>query len=86
MKTSFTVPTQELVKTACEEFDRDNLLIEQALTELFNQYPANAVLHHVLLKVVALNTLYSTQIPLYSETIPDLTDLARHAQGVTLQA
>jgi hypothetical protein len=75
-----TTPTGELVRAACEEFDRDNTVIEQALAELFKQYPENGVLPHVLLKVVALNTLYSTQIRLYSEKVPNLMDVARHIQ------
>src|ERR1035441_10253423 len=73
-----TIPTEQLVSAACEAFDRDNLVTEQALTELFRQYPGNEALHHVFLKVVTLNTLYQTQLRLYSETIPDLTDVARH--------
>lgn len=76
MNSMLTTPTPELVRAACEEFNRDNMLVEQALTELFNQYPDNGVLSHVLLKVVTLNALYSTQIRAYSEAIPDLTDVA----------
>lgn len=75
------VPTEELVRAACEEFDRYYGEVEQSLTELFGQYPNNRDLHHVLLKVVALNSLYSTQIPVYSETIPNLLDVAHHIQG-----
>jgi hypothetical protein len=55
-------PTAELVNAACEKFDRDNFVIEAALNELFNQYHGNGILPHVLLKVVSLNRLYSTQI------------------------
>jgi hypothetical protein len=73
-----TTPTEELVRAACEEFDRDDPAIEQALTELFDQYPDNSDLRHVLLKVVALNSLYSTQISVYSETIPNVMDVSRH--------
>lgn len=73
----FTAPTEELVRTACQEFDRDNFVIEQALTELFSQYPQNNDLRRVLLKVVALNSLYSTWIPAYSGKIPDVLDVAR---------
>jgi hypothetical protein len=73
-----TIPTAELVRSACEEFDRDDIVTEQALTELFKQYPGNDVLLHVLLKIVTLNTLYSTRIHLYSEKVPDLMDVARH--------
>jgi hypothetical protein len=62
MKTVLRRPTVGLVRAACEEFDKANLIIEQALKELFNQFPANSDVSHVLLKVVALNRLYSTQI------------------------
>ena len=56
------VPTADLVRTACREFDQENQLVEEALGELFRQYPSNNNLPHVLLKVVALNGLYAAQI------------------------
>ena len=62
MNTAPRTPTAELVQAACEEFDQENLIVEQALKELFSQYPGNSYHPHVLLKVVALNRLYSTQI------------------------
>jgi hypothetical protein len=55
-------PTVDLVTAACGRFDRENEIIERALKELFDQFPGNSDLSHVLLKVVALNRLYSTQI------------------------
>ncbi|HUB82158.1 MAG TPA: hypothetical protein VMB03_25350 [Bryobacteraceae bacterium] len=78
MKKSLTLPTSELVKTACDEFDRENAEVEGALTELFRQYPENTDARHVLLKVAALNALYSTQIRVYTKTIPNVLDVARH--------
>ena len=78
MKKSLTLPTSELVKTACDEFDRENAEVEGALTELFRQYPENTDARHVLLKVAALNALYSTQIRVYTKTIPNILDVARH--------
>jgi hypothetical protein len=75
-----TPPTEELVKSACEEFDRDNREIEEALTELFARYPGNRDLRHVLLKVVALNALYSTQIRVYAKMVPNVLDVATHIQ------
>lgn len=62
MNAEVSKPTAELVKKACERFDEDNLIVEQALKELFKQYPNNTDPSHVLLKVVTLNRLYSTQI------------------------
>jgi len=44
----------------CEEFKTD--LAEEALGDLFSQYPRNNDRAHVLLKVVALNRLYSAGI------------------------
>ena len=55
-------PTIELISHAGEKFDKDNEVIEQALYELFRQFPANTNHGHVLLKVVTLNRLYATQI------------------------
>jgi hypothetical protein len=71
-------PTAALVRAACEDFDRDNPVVEPALKELFSQYPDNNDIRHVLLKVVALNALYSTQIPIYSQKIPNALDVAQN--------
>ncbi len=71
-------PTAQRVQDACKQFDRDNRLGEETLNGLFNQYRSNSDLHHVFLKVVALNFLYSTRIDRYSEKRPDVEDVARH--------
>jgi hypothetical protein len=55
-------PTPDLVEAACKEFDHYNDLAERTLDLLFKQFPNNVELPHVLLKVVTLNGLYSTQI------------------------
>jgi hypothetical protein len=55
-------PSTESVRAACERFDRENALAEQTLAELFQQYPRNDDLRHVLLKVVCVNALYNTCI------------------------
>jgi hypothetical protein len=62
MKPVLRRPSAELVQEAIAQFDRDNSVVEEALNELFGQYRGNANLPHVLLKVVSLNRLYSTQI------------------------
>ena len=62
MNASLQTPTPERVKAACEQFDQENELAEQALTELFRQYPGNSDPRHVLLKVVAVNSLYRAMI------------------------
>ena len=71
MKTVLRRPTVGLVTAACDEFDKENEIIERALQVLFSQFPGNSDLSHVLLKVVALNRLYSTQILA-------ITDVAQH--------
>jgi hypothetical protein len=62
MEATLTVPNSDLVREACKQFDRENAVSEKALTELFAAYPANTNPSHILLKVVALNSLYSTRI------------------------
>jgi hypothetical protein len=62
MSTALKLPTPELVKAACQQFDSENTLAEQTLTELFELYPKNDNSRHVLLKVVAVNSLYRTHI------------------------
>jgi hypothetical protein len=78
MKTMLTIPTEALVRAACKKFDREESVIEESLKELFNQYPGNGDLRHVLLKVVALNSLYSTLITIHSEERPNVVDVAQH--------
>ena len=73
-----TIPTEKIVREACKKFDRENSVIEQAVAELFHRYPKNDQLDHVLLKVVTLNCLYSTQIPTHSQIVPNLVDMAQH--------
>ncbi len=62
MEAALAVPNAALVREACEQFDRENGIIEKALADLFSAYPANDNPSHVLLKVVALNSLYSTRV------------------------
>jgi hypothetical protein len=58
----FLLPTPERVKDACDKFDEEYKTIEGALTELFGHFPSNSNRSHVLLKVVALNRLYSAGV------------------------
>jgi len=62
MTSASVLPTEENVRRACKQFDDDNRIVEEALKDLFTQYPRNKDHPHVLLKVVALNRLYSTGI------------------------
>jgi len=71
MNSILRIPTSELVRVTCDTFDRNNLIVKQALSELFSLFVPNTNLPHVLLKVVTLNRLYSTQILA-------VMDVARH--------
>jgi hypothetical protein len=62
MEINPTDPNPSSVRDACERFDKENAVDERALAELFRQYPTNDDEAHVLLKVVALNKLYATNI------------------------
>ena len=61
MNSASILPTEENVRRACKQFD-DDPIVEEALKDLFTQYPRNDDHPHVLLKVVALNRLYSAGI------------------------
>ena len=62
MQTAFQTPTAAQVKAACARFDQEHSLSEETLAELFQQFPSNEDLRHVLLKVVAVNSLYHSCI------------------------
>jgi len=71
-------PSPDDIRQAGAEFDTENKILEEALQELFGQYPHNIHPAQVLLKVTALNTLYSTHIPLYGARIPTIFDVVEH--------
>jgi hypothetical protein len=73
-----TKPSADDIRQAGAEFEFENKPLEEALRELFGQYPHNTQHAQVLLKVTALNTFYSTQIPLYHESKPTIFDVAEH--------
>ena len=72
-------PTINLVQQECNAFDQDPFtkLGEQALAQLREQFPRNIEASHILLKVLALNQLYSTRI-----NYIDVDPLARHIAGL----
>jgi hypothetical protein len=74
------------LKAAGARFDEENKVLEEALGELVRQFPSNTELAHVFLKVTALNALYGTQIPIYSRSIPDILDVAKHIVGLTIDS
>lgn len=57
-------PSAQLVAACVERFDANQryAVAERALHLLLKEFPSNFKLEHVLLKVVALNRLYSTNI------------------------
>jgi hypothetical protein len=62
MDPSLPKPTVALVHAEEQNFDRDNEMIERALTELIKQFPKNTDMPQILIKVAAINQLYSTNI------------------------
>jgi hypothetical protein len=75
---NWTEPTIENVRLACEQFDgwKDNP--DPALSILFEHFPYNSHIDHVLLKVIALNSTYTTLIRAFSSKTPSIYDVARH--------
>jgi hypothetical protein len=78
MTEALQLPTPESVQSACERFDQQHQLAESALQELFRLFPSNDDLNHVLLKVVAVNSLYGTCIFANEEVARHIH--ARHAE------
>ena len=73
-----TNPTEKDISDAGKWFDAEFCYCEGAMTRLFGAFPENIDVHIVYLKVVALNALYSTQIPLYDARVPTLWEMADH--------
>ena len=93
MSEFLTMPTGEEVLKACAFFVNDKKNPDPSLIELFARYPKNTDFAHVLLKVVTLNTLYSTLIRVnsqYSPTdrkyAPTVYDVARHIVELKIDA
>ncbi len=86
MNEILTAPTADDVKKAIDEFNGWNDEPDPALNLLFSQYPKNTDFDHVLLKVVALNALYSTMIRVNSKITPTVYDVARHIVGLNIDA
>jgi hypothetical protein len=58
----FKDASPEFANEKIAKFDGENHPLESALTQLIEVFPENTSLPHVLLKVAAINSLYSTQI------------------------
>jgi len=72
-------PTVEDVQAACDEFDKENALVEDAIRQLREHFPRNVEVSQVLLKVLVLNKLYSA----FVRDI-DIEPMARHIAGLNL--
>ncbi len=70
-------PDHQLVRRLTDEFDSIYGVAERALARLFATYPSNAVREEILLKVVAVNQLYGTQV--YA-----VRELADHIHGLEI--
>jgi hypothetical protein len=78
---SLPIPTFELVTKEGRDFDEENRLIEESLALLWAQFPHNTDTSQVLLKVLVLNKLYSTQV-----RDIDVLPLARHIAGLGIDS
>lgn len=74
------------IREACAQFDEENKVLEAALGGLFGQFPSNTDPAHVFLKVTTLNALYGTQIPVYSNRIPTILEVANHIIGLAIDS
>lgn len=70
-------PDRQLVRRLADEFNSIYSVAERALASLFASYPNNAAREEILLKVVAVNQLYGTQI--YA-----VRELADHIHGLKI--
>ncbi len=82
MNEQWTEPTADHVTNACKQFADGANEPDAALFELFAHYPKNTDLRHVLLKIVALNALYSTMIRVYSKITPTVYEVASHIAAI----
>lgn len=73
--------TPAIVKADCDAFDQENAVTEEALRKLHMQFPANTNEAEVLLKVLVLNKLYSTQI-----NDIDIQPLAHHIARLNIDS
>ena len=71
-------PNVDAVKAADNYFDEKFRVFEDALKGLLEHYPNNIKTTDVLLKVITINDLYSTQIPLHSDRIPTVWEVVDH--------
>lgn len=82
---ALTLPSVDEVENVCASFNSNINEPDPALFKLFTQYPDNTDLSQVLLKVVVLNSLYSTLIRVNSQYLstdlkyaPTVYDVAQH--------
>lgn len=78
MTVALEKPNVDAVKDTGKYFDEKNRVFEDALKGLLEHYPNNIKTADVLLKVITINDLYSTQIPLHSDRIPTVWEVVDH--------
>jgi hypothetical protein len=73
-------PTPCLVEEMGKRFDDNSStkLADDSLAELFKAFPNNTDLSNIILKVVALNSFYATNISLYTANFTRIEKMARH--------
>jgi hypothetical protein len=80
MGDSLQKPTLDLVEEIGKRFDNNVLvkLADEALAKLFMAFPENTDLSQILLKVVSLNSIYATNISLYTANFTRIEKMAQH--------
>ena len=79
--TDLQTPTNKLVKTYIDTFNNDEryYLADKAIISLFEAFPKNKKLEHILLKISVINDLYSTKIL-------GTFNMARHIQQLDIDS
>lgn len=76
IKIDLPEPTLASAKEKIQEFDRDNYALESGLKQLIEAFPQNLDLGQILVKVSAINALYSTSIFGLFEVAKVISDVA----------
>ncbi len=88
MGDSLQKPTPDLVEEIGKRFDNNGSvkLADEALAKLFMAFSENSDLSHILLKVVALNSIYATNISLHTANFTRIEKMARHIYEMNIDA
>lgn len=79
--TDLQTPTNKLIDKYIDKFNNDEryFLADKAIISLFEAFPENKSLEHILLKISVVNDLYSTNIL-------GTFNMARHIQGLDIDS